>query len=100
MICRQWRGWTAKDNTDANELSCGHPASPGIEARRIPGFGSVGPVRRERDQDAEFLTLLRSGTLDAVKAFMSGHDEVPGRRDQLPVTVPAVRSPCRRCAGG
>jgi hypothetical protein len=41
----------------------------------------------------EFLTLLRSGILDAAKPFLSGHHEVPGRRDQLPVTVPAVRSP-------
>jgi hypothetical protein len=82
--------------------------------RRIPGFRSVDPVRRERDQDVEFMTLLWSGTLDAVKAFMGGdhevahvqaqavladngkcptHYQVPGRRDQPPVTIPAVRAP-------
>jgi hypothetical protein len=61
------------------------------------------------------MTLLWFGTLDAVKAFMGGdyevahvqaqaqvladfgkcsaRYEVPGRRDQLPVTIPAVRAP-------
>ena len=57
------------------------------EVRRIPGFRSVDPVRRERDQDFEFMTLMWFGTLDAVKAF-----KVPGRSDQPPVTIPALRA--------
>ena len=36
------------------------PVIPGIEVRRIPGFRSVNPVRRERDQDVEFMTLMWS----------------------------------------
>ena len=113
MISADWmrQRISSKENTDAYEPSCGGPVIPGIEARRIPGSRPVD--RRERGQDAELMTLPWSGTLDAVKAFMGGHYEaahvpaqalanfgrcparyeVPGRRDQLPVTSPAVRAP-------
>jgi hypothetical protein len=33
----------------------------GIEVRRIPGFRSVDPVWRERDQDVEFMILMWFG---------------------------------------
>jgi hypothetical protein len=88
------------------------PVIPGIEARRIPD-PAPSSVRRERGQEAKLMTLPWFGTLDAMKAFMGGHYEVahvparalanfgrcsaryevPGRRDQLPVTSPAVRAP-------
>ena len=50
MICRQWRGWTPKDNADAYERIVRGQVIPGIEARRVPGFRPVDLVRRERDQ--------------------------------------------------
>ena len=43
---------------------------PGIEARSIPGFRSIVLLRRERDQDVEFMTLMWFDSLDSVKAFM------------------------------
>jgi heme-degrading monooxygenase HmoA len=43
---------------------------PGIEARRIPGFRSFDLVRREREPDVEFMTLMWFDTLDSVRAFM------------------------------
>ena len=43
---------------------------PGIEARRIPGFRSIDLVRRERERDVEFMTLMWFDSLDAVQAFM------------------------------
>ena len=55
---------------------------PGIEARRIPGFRSIDLVRRERDHDVEFMTLMWFDTIDAVKAFMGTDYEtahVPAR---------------------
>lgn len=76
MICRLWRGWTTKDNADAYEDIMRGQVIPGIEARRIPGFRSIDLVRRERDHDAEFMTLMWSGNLDPVKAFMGEDYEV------------------------
>jgi len=67
MICRLWRGWTTKDNADAYEDIMRRQAIPGIEARRIPGFRSIDLVRRERDQDVEFMTLMWFDNLDSVK---------------------------------
>jgi heme-degrading monooxygenase HmoA len=70
MICRLWRGWTTKDNADAYERIVRGEVIPGIEARHIPGFRSIDLVRRERDDNVEFMTLMWFDSLDAVKAFM------------------------------
>ena len=76
MICRLWRGWATRDNADAYERIVRGQVIPGIEARRIPGFCSIDLVRRERDHDVEFMTLMWFDTLDAVKAFMGEDYEV------------------------
>lgn len=76
MICRLWRGWATRDNADAYERIVRVQVIPGIEAQRIPGFCSIDLVRRERDHDVEFMTLMWFDTLDAVKAFMGEDYEV------------------------
>jgi hypothetical protein len=43
---------------------------PGIEARHIPGFRAIDLIRRERDDDVEFMTLMWFDTLDSVTSFM------------------------------
>jgi len=73
MICRLWRGWTTKDNADADERIVRGQVIPGIEARHIPGFRSIDLIRRQRDHDVEFVTLMWFETLDSVKAF-TGED--------------------------
>lgn len=70
MICRLWRGWTAPGNAGAYERIVREVVIPGIEARRIPGFRSIDLVRRERDDDVEFMTLMWFDSLDNVKGFM------------------------------
>jgi heme-degrading monooxygenase HmoA len=76
MICRLWRGWTTRDNADAYERIVRDQVIPGIEARRIPGFRSIDLVRRERDHDVEFMTLMWFDSLDSVKVFMGEDYEV------------------------
>jgi len=86
MICRVWRGWTTKGNADAYERIVRGEVIPDIEARRIPGFRSIDLVRRERDHDVEFMTLMWFDTLDSVKGFM-GDDyktaHVPPRAQEV-----------------
>jgi heme-degrading monooxygenase HmoA len=105
MICRLWRGWTTPEAADAYEAVVRGQVIPGIEARRIPGFRSIDLIRRERDHDVEFMTLMWFDSLDSVQAFMgedydvahvppaaqavladfdrrSAHYEVLDRRDQ------------------
>jgi heme-degrading monooxygenase HmoA len=76
MICRLWRGWATKDNADAYERIVRGQVIPGIEAQHIPGFRSIDLVRRERDDDVEFMTLMWFDTLDSVTAFMGKDYEV------------------------
>lgn len=105
MICRVWRGWTSPANADAYERVVRGEVIPGIEAQRIPGFRSIDLIRREREQDVEFMTLMWFDSLDSVRAFQgedyeaahvpapaqavladfdrrSAHYEVLDRRDQ------------------
>jgi heme-degrading monooxygenase HmoA len=105
MICRLWRGWTTKENAEAYERIVRGQVIPGIEARHIPGFLSIDLVRREREDDVEFMTLMWFDALSSVKEFMgedydvahvpldaqavladfdkrSAHYEVLDRRDQ------------------
>jgi len=70
MICRVWRGWTTNDNAAAYERIVRGVVIPGIEARRIAGFRSIDLVRREREHDVEFMTLMWFDTLESVRAFM------------------------------
>lgn len=70
MICRVWRGWAAKDQAADYERIVRREVIPGIEARRIAGFRSIDLVRREREHDVEFMTLMWFDTLDNVREFM------------------------------
>lgn len=72
MICRVWRGWTTKDNAGAYEHVVPGEVIPGTEARR---FRSIDLVRRERDHDVEFMTLMWFDTIDSAKAFMGADYE-------------------------
>jgi hypothetical protein len=76
MICRAWRGRTTKQNAGAYQSVVRGEVIPGIEARRIPGFRAIDLVRRDRENDVEFMTLMWSGTLDSVREFM-GEDYQP-----------------------
>jgi heme-degrading monooxygenase HmoA len=76
MICRLWRGWATHQNADAYERIVREQVIPGIEARRIPGFRSIDLARRERERDVEFMTLIWSDSLDAVKAFTGDDHQV------------------------
>ncbi|WAZ26284.1 antibiotic biosynthesis monooxygenase [Streptomyces cinnabarinus] len=88
MICRMWRGWTTNENADAYERIVRGQVIPGIEARRIPGFLSIDLVRRERENDVEFMTLMWFDTLDSVRAFM-GEDY---KTAHVPAAAQAVLS--------
>ena len=58
MICRLWRGWATHQNADAYERIVRDQVIPDIEARRIPGFRAIDLIRRERERDVEFMTLM------------------------------------------
>jgi heme-degrading monooxygenase HmoA len=84
MICRVWRGWTTKDKADTYERIVRWEVIPGIEARRIPGFRSIDLVRRERDHDVEFMTLMWFDTLTQARHPTPAHHAAgPQRRSAV-----------------
>ncbi|WP_394837370.1 hypothetical protein LVJ94_10725 [Pendulispora rubella] len=88
MICRLWRGWTTKENADAYERVVRGEVIPGIEARRIPGFLSIDLMRRERENDVEFVTLMWFDALSSIKTFMGDDYDVA----HVPAAARAVLS--------
>jgi heme-degrading monooxygenase HmoA len=67
---------------------------PGIEARCIPGFSSIDLIRREREHDVEFMTLMWFDSPDSVKPFM-GEDYEAAHVPQPPA-IDGAEHPARR----
>lgn len=73
MICRIWRGWTTPENADAYERVVRQEVIPAIEARDIRGFRHIDLMRRELDDEVEFLTAMWFDDVESIKAF-TGED--------------------------
>jgi heme-degrading monooxygenase HmoA len=70
MICRIWHGWTTVGNADAYEAVVRGQVIPGIEAMQIPGFRHIDLMRRELDDEVEFVTLTWFDDVEAIKRFV------------------------------
>jgi antibiotic biosynthesis monooxygenase (ABM) superfamily enzyme len=70
MICRQWRGWTTRENAGAYEAIVRNQVIPEIEARKIAGFLHIDLMKREFGDEVEFQTLMWFDNLEAIKAFV------------------------------
>jgi len=84
MICRLWRGWATNRTADAYGRIVREQVIPGIEARRIPGFRSIDLVRRERERDVEFMTLMwfdtTCGGVAGALGYVSGPRQMSAAR--------------------
>jgi hypothetical protein len=70
VITRIWHGWTSHSNADAYEELLRTEVLPGIAAKRIPGYQGAHLLRRGRESEVEFITLLWFDSLDSVCDFM------------------------------
>lgn len=73
MVGRIWHGYTTHDNADAYYKALTTEVIPGIEAMDIPGFQSIQVLRRELDDEVEFITIMWFESLDNIKSF-TGED--------------------------
>jgi heme-degrading monooxygenase HmoA len=73
MINRVWYGWTTPGNADAYEALLRDEILVGIAQRELAGFRGFQVLRRERDDDVEFVTIIRFDSLEGVRAF-AGQD--------------------------
>ncbi len=69
MIKRVWHGWTTPENTDKYQNLLHTEIFPGIEAKNIPGYQSIELIRRELDDEVEFVTIMTFDSLQNVIDF-------------------------------
>jgi len=74
MISRLWHGWTAPENADAYEKLLRSEVLPGIH--RIRGFKGAQLLRRELNDEVEFVTITRFESIEAVRDFAGQDYEV------------------------
>lgn len=73
MIVRIWHGWTSPENADKYEDLLQTEIFEGIKARGINGFLGIELLRREVENEVEFVTIMKFKSLQAVKDF-AGED--------------------------
>jgi len=64
MIKRLWHGWTTKENADRYFEVLSTQVIPSIEAKNIKGYRKFEVLRKEYDNEVEFLTQI---TFDSVQ---------------------------------
>jgi antibiotic biosynthesis monooxygenase (ABM) superfamily enzyme len=75
MVTRLWRGWTEAADADAYERFLLERLLPSL--RGIDGFAGADVLRRPDGDEVAFVTLVRFGSLDAVRAFAGDDYETP-----------------------
>lgn len=73
MITRIWHGWTTPDYAAAYEQLLRTEIFPGIAARQVPGYRGISLLRRDHEDEVEFVTIMWFDSLAAVRAF-AGED--------------------------
>jgi antibiotic biosynthesis monooxygenase (ABM) superfamily enzyme len=74
MIARIWHGWTKRGDAQTYEEMLRSEIFPSIAARNIKGYRGAELFINQDGDEAEFVTLLRFDSMDAVKEF-AGPDE-------------------------
>lgn len=76
MIRRIWHGWTKPENADAYESLLRHEIFLGIQDRQIAGFRGIELLRRSRETEVEFITIMGFDSIAAVRTFAGEDYEV------------------------
>jgi antibiotic biosynthesis monooxygenase (ABM) superfamily enzyme len=73
MIYRVWHGWTTPENAAAYERIVQNEVFEMIASKKMAGYHGIDLLRREKDGEVEFVTIMRFDSLEAVKA-LTGED--------------------------
>lgn len=79
MIARVWHGWTAPENADRYQELLETTVLPDIAAMNIDGYLGAELLREapaEPGGEVEFVTILRFGSLEQIRAFTGDDYEV------------------------
>jgi heme-degrading monooxygenase HmoA len=69
MISRIWHGYTTLENADTYEKLLKEEIFKGIKKRKIKGYKGIQLLRRQHNNEIEFVTIMWFDTLDSVKEF-------------------------------
>jgi heme-degrading monooxygenase HmoA len=75
MIARVWKGWTKVENADAYEKLLREKVYPDLQ--KINGYKGGYILRKDNEDEIEFVTVNLFESLDAVKAFAGPEYEKP-----------------------
>lgn len=70
MITRIWHGYTTPENAAAYEQLLLTEIFHTIEAKKIDGYRGIQLLKRELDEEWEFITIMWFESIDSVKQFM------------------------------
>jgi len=73
MISRIWHGWTTKENADVYENLLKAEVFPTIASKNVSGYRGIQLLRRQLNNEVEFITIMQFNSLEAVKRF-AGED--------------------------
>lgn len=76
MISRVWHGWTTPANADSYESLLKSEIFIGIRNRQIPGYRGIHLLRRNLDDEVEFVTVMWFDSMDAVRVFAGKDHEL------------------------
>jgi heme-degrading monooxygenase HmoA len=79
-VKRVWHGWTTPESADSYQTLLKEVVFPGIEAKEIPGYRGIELLRRELEDEVEFVTIMTFDSLQSVVDFQ-GQDY---RRSYVP----------------
>lgn len=68
-VKRIWHGWTLPENADTYQELLHREIFPGIEAKNIEGYRSVELLRRNLEDEVEFVTIMTFDSLQSVIDF-------------------------------
>ncbi len=69
MITRIWHGYTSRENAQAYEELLKTEVFIEIKNKQVEGYTGIQLLRRELNDEVEFITIMQFTSLDAVKAF-------------------------------
>jgi heme-degrading monooxygenase HmoA len=71
MIARIWRGYAAREHADAYAAMLQPELLPGLS--KVKGYRGSYLLRRDRDDEVEFITIILWDSVEAIKA-VAGDD--------------------------
>ena len=73
MIFRIWHGWTTAQDADTYENLLKKEIFPAIASKNVSGYRGIQLLRRQLNDEVEFITIMQFDSLKAVKQF-AGED--------------------------